>query len=158
MTPIRPVIPAPGLLLWSLLLSLGWLLPVHNPPWAAFHTDAWIALFAAVISIIVILRSRGPVACHGVAALALLLAALPWLQYFFGIIPMAGSAWMASLYPLGLLLALLTAAMCALGAVFSIRRVTRIDPTSVFVDTTARVGQAATWLSAGSSRSKASAK
>lgn len=33
---------------------------------------------------------------------------------------------------LALLLALLTAAMCAIGAVFSIRRVTRIDPTSVF--------------------------
>jgi putative ABC transport system permease protein len=33
---------------------------------------------------------------------------------------------------LALLLAALTAAMCAAGAVFSIRRVTRIDPTSVF--------------------------
>jgi len=33
---------------------------------------------------------------------------------------------------LALVLAVLTAAMCAAGAVFSIRRVTRIDPTSVF--------------------------
>jgi putative ABC transport system permease protein len=33
---------------------------------------------------------------------------------------------------LALVLALLTALMCAAGAVFSIRRVMRIDPTSVF--------------------------
>lgn len=99
-----------GLLLWSLLLCIGWLLPVHNRPWTAFHIDAWIALFLLIATGVVIARSRASVNVHGVVVLVAGLVGVIWLQRASGLVLETGNAWMGTIYLLGLLLALLAGA------------------------------------------------
>lgn len=95
---------------WAVALAVGWLLPNHQPPWSTFHTEAWIAIVLALGSIAVILRSPGRVAWHGITLLVAALALVPALQYGFGLVLFAGTAWISSVYLIGLLLALLTGA------------------------------------------------
>lgn len=92
-------------LLWVLglaLLVLSWLLPNHYPPWATFHSDvvAFAAFgafaFAAGIGAPVSApRSRAPVA-------VLALAAVPLLQYAFGLLSFHGDALLAVIFLAGL--------------------------------------------------------
>lgn len=105
--------PPPGiapffwLTLWALALSVGWLLPNRLPPWGAFHQDAWIALGMLVIGLLVCLRGKvASTPWTSPALVCLALAAVPWLQYFASQIVLAGTAWLPSLYMLGLALAL----------------------------------------------------
>lgn len=91
-------------------LSVGWLLPNHYPPWSSFHLDAWVAAVLSVVVVAVIVRSPTVTAWHGMSVLAAVLVCLPWVQYGFGLIPLAGLAWITSIYLLGLLLALLVGA------------------------------------------------
>lgn len=110
MTATRPVMTPFWLGLWACTLALGWLLPNHYRPWLSFHTDAWVALVLSVASVAVILRSRGPMVWHRITVLVALLLCVPWLQHVFGMVPLAGNAWISSAYLLGLLLALVTGA------------------------------------------------
>lgn len=93
---------------WACALAVGWLLPNHYLPWAAFHADAWSAMVFALVSAAVILRTSSSIQWHGSAVLVAALACVPWLQYSAGLISFAGQAWMSTAYLLGLLLALLT--------------------------------------------------
>lgn len=95
---------------WSCMLAMGWLLPNHYYPWLSFHSDAWVAMSLAVASFAVIWRSHQPVALHRSTVLFALLLCLTWLQYFFGVVSILGSAWISSAYLIGLLLAVLTGA------------------------------------------------
>lgn len=110
MTLARPVMTPFWLSLWAGMLALGWLLPNHYRPWLSFHSDAWIALVLSLASAAVIVRARGPLVWHRMAVLVALLLCVPWLQYVFGLVPMAGTAWISSAYLLGLSLALLIGA------------------------------------------------
>ena len=96
--------------LWALVLAVGWLLPNHYPPWSSFHMDTWIAAVLALASAAVFLRSTGPIVWHGMATLGAVLICVPMLQYEFGLITLAGTAWISSAYLIGFLLALLTGA------------------------------------------------
>lgn len=107
MTSNRINISSLGLLLWSLLLCIGWLLPVHNRPWAAFHTDAWIALILLAAAGVMVVRSPDRVNLHGIVILVAGILGVVWLQRAFGLVLETGNAWMDTTYLLGLLLALL---------------------------------------------------
>lgn len=96
--------------LWACTLALGWLLPNHYYPWLSFHVDAWVASVLSIATAAVIIRTRGPIIWHRMTLLVALLLCIPGLQYFFGLLPLAGTAWISSIYLLGLLLALLTGA------------------------------------------------
>lgn len=88
-------------------LSMTWLLPNHSPPWSSFHSDAWVAAVLAVIGLVVTLRSRQPIIFNGLEGMAAALMAVPLIQYFFGMLPFAGQAWVVGAYLAGFLLALL---------------------------------------------------
>lgn len=96
--------------LWASILSLAWLLPNHYYPWATFHSDAWVAVMAALASAAVVLRSNGSMKWHGLPVLFGLLATLPFFQFWAGILPFGGQAWVGGAYVFGLFLALLTGA------------------------------------------------
>lgn len=106
----KPTMSSFWLVSWSCMLAMGWLLPNHYYPWLSFHSDAWVALSAALASFAVIWRSRQPVAWHRITILVALLLCIPWLQHVFGVMPILGNAWISSAYLLGLLLAILTGA------------------------------------------------
>ncbi|MDM0039456.1 Wzy polymerase domain-containing protein [Variovorax sp. J22G21] len=89
------------------LLSLTWLLPNHARPWSSFHSDAWIAVVLASISLVVLVRATQGLVWHGLALVVAFLVPLPFLQLATGLLPFAGQAWIASAYLLGLFLALL---------------------------------------------------
>lgn len=79
-------------------LGLSWLMPNHYLPWYAFHSDslAFAAVLAWALSLLA--RDSGPPAVPRVAAIVLAVAALPWIQFAFGLIGFAGEAWLATLY------------------------------------------------------------
>lgn len=108
MRTVTPIMTTFWLVLWSCTLAVGWLLPNHYRPWLSFHSDAWVASVLLIASIAVVLRAHRPFVLNRITLLAIFLVGVPWVQYFFGIIPMAGSAWISSAYLLGLLLAILT--------------------------------------------------
>lgn len=110
MVEARPVMKPFWLVLWAFMLALGWLLPNHYRPWLSFHTDAWIAMTLSLAALAVIVRMNKLIAWHTLPLLVALLVLLPWVQYGAGMVQLAGTAWIASLYLLGFLLALLVGA------------------------------------------------
>jgi O-antigen ligase len=95
---------------WSVLFSLCWLVPVHLLPWSTFPADAWTACMALIAALAVMMRTRSALSWHSMSCLAAGLVFLPWLQFFVGLLPYAGLAWMSCAYLLGFLLALLIGA------------------------------------------------
>lgn len=63
-----------------------------------------------VMALAVIVRSPSDISWHPTAMLVAILVCVPWLQYACGLISLAGVSWIASIYLLGLLLALLVGA------------------------------------------------
>ena len=98
------------LVFWSALFSLCWLVPVHLPPWTTFPADAWAAFMALIAALAVMMRTRLVLTWHSISCLAAGLVFLPWLQFFAGLLPYAGLAWVSCAYLLGFLLALLIGA------------------------------------------------
>ena len=95
------------LILWSVTLAAGWLLPNHYPPWSTFHFDAWSAAGFAIVSAPIILRSKERVQWSGAAIIIAALSLVPFLQYLFGLVTQAGNAWISTGYMLGLLMSVL---------------------------------------------------
>lgn len=95
---------------WSFFLAFGWVLPNHQRPWTAFHSDAWVALAFLLATASVFIRVREPLTWYRITVLAALLVFIPWLQYAFDLVPLAGDAWISSAYLFGFLFALLTGA------------------------------------------------
>lgn len=94
------------LVLWSLGLALGWLLPNHYPPWVDFHFDAWIACWLAIAAGVVSLRSPKWVDIHRLALVVALVLWVPFLQYWFGLLPFLGQAWIGAAFLMGFFVAL----------------------------------------------------
>jgi len=94
------------LVAWAAALSWCWLLPNHYAPWSAFHMDAWAAAMYLPLAAAVLWRTRTDtrLSLPGLAVLGL--SAVPWLQFAFGLIPLAGTAWMPFVYLLGFSLAI----------------------------------------------------
>lgn len=97
-------------LLWTLLLSIGWLLPNHYQPWISFHMDAWIALTLLLAGVATFVRVHLPLVIYRLDVLLAVLVCIPWLQYCFGLILVPGIAWISSVYLLGLFLSVLVGA------------------------------------------------
>lgn len=84
--------------------SLAWLLPNHARPWAAFHTDAWIAAGLCVALVWTAWKARDGWRLSPTAGFLLLLSFVPWIQWAFGLVTLPGIAMMSSLFLLGLAL------------------------------------------------------
>jgi O-antigen ligase len=100
----------PGLTLWAALLAVGWLLPNHYLPWLSFHADAWVCALLLMALFLLCWHVRTPVSWPGLALVALVLCLLPWAQHVVGQVPLAGTAWITSIFLLGLSLAVLAGA------------------------------------------------
>lgn len=96
--------------LFVLLLSMGWLLPNHYPPWTTFHLDAWIACVLSVAALVLIGRAHAALPVYGLTLVVAALGLVPGVQYLAGQLATAGNAWVSTAYLLGLALALLTGA------------------------------------------------
>lgn len=93
--------------LWAVALAFTWLVPNHYLPWAAFHHDAWAAICMLLMAFMVFLRGPVTQVPWSISALiCLFLACVPLLQYAAGQIVLAGTAWLATAYMLGLGLSL----------------------------------------------------
>jgi len=98
------------LLAWASFLSIGWLLPNHYAPWSAFHIDAYIAVGLLLGAAATVMRSPNSVEWHGIALLAATLVFIPGLQYACGLVMLPGTAWIATAYLFGFVVALLVGA------------------------------------------------
>lgn len=96
--------------LWAAIASLAWLLPNHYRPWTSFHNDAWMAWAFAAGGGLLLLGSRSPLPLHRLSILAGTLVVVPGLQWGWGLLPDPGLAWIATLYLLGFVLALVVGA------------------------------------------------
>lgn len=96
--------------LWMIGVAIAWLLPNHFPPWASFHSDAWMAAVTLAAAFYVISKGKGAFPLHGISSLVLVLALVPWLQYSAGMLTFASQAWLSSSYLLGLAIALVIGA------------------------------------------------
>lgn len=80
----------------SLLLALAWVLPNASPPWPSFHKDAWSAFVFCLVAAVVVFRRQGGAArafsLDALAAVLLLLAAMPVVQWGLGIVHFSGHA------------------------------------------------------------------
>lgn len=92
----------------AFLLSLGWLLPNSARPWTTFHSDAWVGLVLILISLVVLLRSSRSINLQMLPAIVLAVGLLPPVQYWMGILPFSGQAWISGSYLLAFALAILT--------------------------------------------------
>ncbi|MCV2419190.1 O-antigen ligase family protein [Paucibacter sp. DJ2R-2] len=110
----------------AMLLALSWLIPKHEAPWLAFHSDLCAAA-ALVMAVLVWLRQSEDrmLRMPSLALAALLLAAVPALQFAFGLIHFGGDALMASLYLVGFAWAVLVGAH---GGPDAALRLSRIAP------------------------------
>ena len=87
--------------------TLAWLLPNHYLPWTNFHSES-----AAFVGLGLLLFNQSRHSITGLtlttlAVAALSLAAIPWLQYFVGLIFYAGDAFICSFYAAGFALAVI---------------------------------------------------
>jgi hypothetical protein len=101
-----------NILLYSgaLVLSFGWLLPIHYLPWSSFHSDAWVAGILLVLSTVSLIKVRSQQPWPHFAIFVAALSLVPLIQLAAGQIRLAGTAWISSLYLFGFLLAILTGA------------------------------------------------
>lgn len=94
------------LVIWAIGLSLGWLLPNHYLPWPSFHMEAWVSLLLAGAALAVVVRAPGKSTLSSAALVALIMVAMPFVQYAAGMQAFAGTAWVATAYLLGFFLAI----------------------------------------------------
>ena len=90
------------LLHWSTmvcgLVGLGWLLPNHYPPWLSFLSDAWTSAIA-LAGVLLFMPSAGRrIHVPWLAQLALVVAAVPWMQFWGSLLPSIGYAWVYSAF------------------------------------------------------------
>lgn len=98
------------LAIWSVFTSIGWLLPNHYVPWVAFHFDAWISGGLLIVGWVVFVRTSKPIALHRLAVVCALVAAIPFLQYGFGLLAYVGQAWIGAAFVFGFMIAMIVGA------------------------------------------------
>lgn len=95
---------------WAGVLSSSWILPNHYYPWLAFHRDAWTSISLLIAAAVVLWRSKIPMFIHWLPLFWVILMVIPGLQTLFGLIPLAGVAWISSAYMAGFCFALVIGA------------------------------------------------
>lgn len=91
--------------LWSIFAAAAWLLPNHTLPWTTFHSEAWLAILACLLTPFVMVMCPRRFTLDRFSSLIALAAIIPLSQFAFGIIPTFGHAWINSLYVIGFLTA-----------------------------------------------------
>lgn len=94
--------------LWIFLaiaIAGAWLLPFHNLPWAAFSSDAWISAAMLLLGIMVLRDISDKIPIYLTSVVCLSLLPVVCVQYFSGIVPFAGQAWISATYLLGFCIA-----------------------------------------------------
>lgn len=94
------------------LMSLGccafvfaWLMPNHNPPWTSAYQE-FVSFFAGLMLLLVIVLSRLTRVTPAILGFVLL-ASIPLLQWWAGLIFFSGDAWIISVFLLGFALMLM---------------------------------------------------
>ena len=100
----------PWLVLLSIALCVGWMLPTHLIPWRSYHAEMAMVAATLPIALWAPLRSRLPVAVPWVALAVLAAALVPWMHWSAGKVGYVGDAWMAFAYFTALALAIVTGA------------------------------------------------
>lgn len=86
--------------LWSVFMSLPWLVPTHAQPWTSFHAEAATAVGALPMAVWAVIAGPARFVVP-LEALALIgIAAVAPVQRAFGLIDFAGDAWLAATYAL----------------------------------------------------------
>ena len=88
-------------------MVLIWLIPNHHQPWAAFHTDAWAAVVFLAVLWLALTASPARPSFSAFAGFALVVAAVPFVHWLAGLVPLAGDAAMSLAYLLGFALAVI---------------------------------------------------
>lgn len=86
----------------ALLLAVVWLVPNHQLPWTAFHHEMLMAAALGVMFFLLKSQARQRVQLPAFALVLLLLALVPWLQWWAGLLPKSGTAFVSSAYIAGL--------------------------------------------------------
>jgi hypothetical protein len=94
-------------LLALVFMGVAWLIPNHYAPWNSFYNESSVAVALALFVFTAAAKRRAP-EMGAVAWVLVAVAAIPWLQWAFGLLWFSGDAWIASLYVLGLALAIST--------------------------------------------------
>ncbi len=87
-----------GLIIFSVFLSLTWLLPNHYPPWAAFHLDAWAGFMLLIASWHVFGYARNIIHIPTIALAAWVLILIIGLQLSFDLIFIPSTAFLGINY------------------------------------------------------------
>lgn len=96
-------------ILWiaGLFLSSCWLLPNKSDPWRGFHSDFLAAISISILAALVLIEGRSKLNIEGLQYLILLLLPIPFVHFYFGMVPFSGVAWISSAYIFAFFLALL---------------------------------------------------
>jgi hypothetical protein len=82
----------------ALLLSLIWVLPNHQLPWTTFHQELIAIIGLGFIFLLLAWQGRREIRLPAVGLLMLAVACLPWAQWYFGLLPKLGTAFISSSY------------------------------------------------------------
>ncbi len=93
--------PSLYVVLLTIVFAAGWLLPNHYPPWNTFHANAWIASVLLGVGFWRLLADPLPVRISPAIGFLAGVAAIPWIQHWIGLLPVAGDALMGSLWQVG---------------------------------------------------------
>ena len=107
---------ARGLVVFGILLNLGWLVPNHYPPWLSAYSDTFAAAAALSVGIMVSIERRLAFTVPWAATFFVAIAVVPAAQGALGLIAFAGDAWIVVIYLL-----------CAAAAVTWSARAARLD-------------------------------
>lgn len=93
--------------IWTCFLSVSWLVPNHNYPWASFHMDAWISLVYLLLAAATFgfFSKEKKMKTGGIPVIIAGILVLITVQYYLGQIFQAGNYVLSSMYLFGFLLA-----------------------------------------------------
>lgn len=84
--------------LGACLIAVVWLVPNHQLPWTAFHHELVVALVLGGMLLLLGWQARQSLQLPALGAVLLLMAVVPWLQWWAGMLPKSGTAFVSSLY------------------------------------------------------------
>ena len=90
----------------SFFFITSWLVPNHYPPWVNFHSESLAFLGLAFLVLAWLRQTKRMLAATPMVIAVLLLAAVPWAQYFAGLGFFAGDAFISSFFSVALALAI----------------------------------------------------
>lgn len=90
-------------------LAAGWLLPNHYPPWLAFHANACVAFALLLIALRGLYFTSGAISLTTGGLVLSVVAIIPWVQHWMGLVPLPSDAALISLCLFGAALAYIVA-------------------------------------------------